>query len=71
VPVVDWSVGTYRRLLEGAPDAIVAVDLDGRIVLVNAQTERRLGYRGDELIGRPVEILVPEVKVRQVLDGEG
>ena len=39
---------------------MVCVDADGRIALVNAQTERLFGYRRDELIGHPVEILVPD-----------
>ncbi len=50
----------FRGLLEAAPDAILAVDADGRIVLVNAQAERLFGYRRDELMGEPVDILVPE-----------
>ena len=50
----------FRQLLETAPDAILAVDGDGRIAVVNAQTERLFGYARDELIGEPVEILVPE-----------
>jgi PAS domain S-box-containing protein len=50
----------FRELLETAPDAIVAVDAQGRIALVNAQTERLFGYPREELIGEPVEILVPE-----------
>ena len=47
-------------LLEAAPDAMVFVDAGGRIVLVNAQTERLFGYGREELTGQPVEILVPD-----------
>ncbi len=50
----------FRNLLETAPDAMVIIDRDGNIVLVNAQTERMFGYRREALIGKPVEILVPE-----------
>jgi PAS domain S-box-containing protein len=55
----------FRGLLEAAPDAIVAVDGDGLIRLVNRQAEVRLGYEREELIGQPVELLVPE-RVRAV-----
>ena len=47
-------------LLETVSDAVVCVDAGGRIVLVNAQTERLFGYRRDELAGQPAEILLPD-----------
>ena len=50
----------FRRLLEAAPDAMVIADRQGRIVLVNAQTEKLFGYASGDLIGQRVEILVPE-----------
>jgi len=50
----------YRRLLEAAPDGIVEVDSSGRIVLVNSQAEKLFGYPRQELLGKSVEILMPE-----------
>lgn len=50
----------FRGLLEAAPDAMVIVSKDGRIVLVNGQTERLFGYVREELIGQRVEKLVPD-----------
>jgi two-component system, cell cycle sensor histidine kinase and response regulator CckA len=49
-----------RRLLDSAPDAMVIAGNDGRIVLVNTQTEKLFGYKREELLGQPVEVLVPE-----------
>src|SRR5689334_21678946 len=50
----------FRALVESAPDAIVIVQLNGEIVLVNRQAEQLFGYQRDELLGQPVELLVPE-----------
>jgi PAS domain S-box-containing protein len=49
----------FRGLLESAPDAMVIVGSDGRITLVNRQTEELFGYTREELLGAPVEMLVP------------
>ncbi len=50
----------YRDLVDSAPDALVLVDPDGKILLVNLQVERLFGYPRAELLGQRVELLVPE-----------
>ncbi|HEY3766976.1 MAG TPA: PAS domain S-box protein [Gaiellales bacterium] len=57
---VDVAERQFEQLLEFAPDAVVGIDAAGRIVLVNRQVERVFGYGRDELVGEPVERLVPE-----------
>jgi two-component system cell cycle sensor histidine kinase/response regulator CckA len=49
----------FHQLIEGAPNGMVMVDHFGRILLVNAEIERLFGYVRHELIGEPIEILVP------------
>jgi PAS domain S-box-containing protein len=48
------------NILEAIPDAVIAVDREGKILHVNAQTEVMFGYSREELTGQPIEVLVPE-----------
>jgi len=50
----------FRALLDSAPDAMVIVDVTGAIRFVNFQTEELFGFTRDELLGQPVETLLPE-----------
>lgn len=54
------SEARFRGLVESAPDAIVGVDTEGCIVLVNEQAEKMFDYRQDEMVGNRIEILVPD-----------
>jgi diguanylate cyclase (GGDEF)-like protein/PAS domain S-box-containing protein len=66
----EWSTATEdlladdvefcHQLVEAAPDGIIVVDEEGVIRLANVQAERLLGWHRDELVGRPLEVLVPE-----------
>jgi PAS domain S-box-containing protein len=58
--VLKAEAEKFRGLLESAPDAMVIVDPDGRIALVNAQAVRTFGYSRGSLLSRPFEMLVPE-----------
>src|SRR5205823_411698 len=50
----------FRLVVEASPSGIILVNDRGRIALVNSQTEKLFGYGREELVGKPVEILVPE-----------
>ena len=56
---VKASEARFRELLESAPDAMVIADAGGEIILVNRQTEVMFGYDRGQLIGQPVETLIP------------
>jgi len=55
----------YERLFESSPNAILVVDAAGRITRANPQVERVFGYTTSELLGHPVELLIPE-RFRQI-----
>src|SRR6266576_1454693 len=57
---VQGTDDQFRALLEAAPDAMVIVNQSGQIVLVNSQTEKLFGFSREELLSKPVEILIPK-----------
>jgi PAS domain S-box-containing protein len=62
--------GRYRGLLEAAPDAMVVVNRDGEIVLLNVQAEKQFAYSRDELLGQKVKNIIPEgFAERLIADG--
>ncbi|MGE5073326.1 MAG: PAS domain S-box protein, partial [Anaerolineae bacterium] len=50
----------FQAVLEATPDALIMVNADGKIVLINRQTESLFGYARHEILGQPVEMLIPE-----------
>jgi CHASE3 domain sensor protein len=64
------SGAKYRGLLEAAPDAMVVVNSDGEILLLNVQAEKQFGYSRDELVGQKVKNIIPEgFAERLIADG--
>ncbi|MFL6210411.1 MAG: PAS domain S-box protein [Pyrinomonadaceae bacterium] len=55
----DRAEERFRQLIEGAPNGMVMVDGTGKLVLINAQIEKTFGYNRAELLGQPIEMLVP------------
>lgn len=54
------SEAIVHALIDAAPDGIITINPKGRMLLVNSQVEQLFGYRREELLGQPVELLVPE-----------
>src|SRR5271170_4239784 len=50
----------HVQLLDAAPDAMLVVSGEGQIRLANVQTEKLFGYRREELVGKPLELLIPD-----------
>jgi PAS domain S-box-containing protein len=61
----------FRNVLESAPDAMVLVNADGRMALVNHRTETMFRYRREDLLGQPVEMLMPERYRGQHVENRG
>ena len=57
-PVAGESI--FQPMLDAAPDAMIGVNSDGIIVMANTQTEVVFGYHPDQLLGEPIEVLVPD-----------
>lgn len=59
-PPIVLAGDQYLQVLDTAPDAMVVVDTSSKIVFVNVQTEKLFGYARSELLGRPLDVLIPE-----------
>ncbi len=60
VATMDNLAGFAQHLLTFAPDALILVDVQGRIIFANVTTTAIFGYTNEQLVGRPIEMLVPE-----------
>ncbi len=60
MPLSSQPERLFHGFLEASPDAVVIIDGGGMVVQINSQTERLFGYGREELVGRPLEVLMPE-----------
>jgi PAS domain S-box-containing protein len=57
--LTDWDI-PFRALVDAAPDGLIVCNQRGILALVNGEAERMFGYSHDELLGRPVDVLIPD-----------
>lgn len=60
IDIADDSEAYFRNLLESAPDAMIIIDGHGKMAIVNRQAEEMFGYSREDMLGRPVEMLLPD-----------
>lgn len=65
VTAADESETYFRHLLESAPDAMIIIDEHGKIAILNGQAEQMFGYERHDILGKPIEVLLPERLRRQ------
>src|SRR5512140_3854409 len=58
-PFAPSPLGTSFAILDSSPNPVLATDAAGRITYLNAKVEAAFGYSRDELLGQPIEVLVP------------
>jgi PAS domain S-box-containing protein len=57
---LDTTDLPFRQLVDAAPDGMIVCDQTGTIMLVNEEAERMFGYARDELVGKRIEVLIPD-----------